>query len=84
MQVPGVATLRGTRSGNSVSTAGQYTPMSLMGCNAQVSSQMVLNSTSAATITGSVAMTCRRAANNCSATYTGQAVKLPSRSRVGR
>jgi hypothetical protein len=79
MQVPGVTTLRGKRTGNSVSASGQYTPLSLVGCNAQVSSQMTLTSTSAANIAGSVTMTCRRAANNCSATYTGQAVKLPSR-----
>jgi hypothetical protein len=79
LQAPGVATLRGTRSGNTVTASGQYTPMLILGCNAQITSEMKLTSATTADVTGSVNMNCRRAANSCNARFSGKAVKLPSR-----
>jgi hypothetical protein len=77
MTAPGIATLRGTRTNNTINVTGQYTPMLMLGCDAQVASKMDLSANDRASVTGNVRITCRsRPSNNCSASYSGEAMKL--------
>lgn len=80
LTAPGIATMRGTRTNNTINTTGQYTPMLMLGCDAQLSSKMELTAVDKANVTGDVTITCRsRPSNNCSATYRGEAAKLQRR-----
>jgi hypothetical protein len=77
LTAPGIATMRGTRTNNTINTTGQYTPLLFIGCDAQLSSRMQLTANDKASVTGSVKIICKnRPANNCSASYSGEAAKL--------
>lgn len=80
LTAPGVATLRGTRTNNTINATGQYTPMLLLGCDAQISSKMDLTAADKANVTGNVTIKCKsRPSNNCSASYSGEAMKLSTK-----
>lgn len=75
LKLLGFVTLRGNRVGRTVRTRGRLkVPFSR--CAADVKSDINLSGLQAGSVSGTVAVSCSRAALSCSATYTGSMKKL--------